>query len=170
MVNPELILTLTASLAAAFKFTSEYSERLKFEKNKLLLDEINKHQSLNSTKVIEKILDFDNISLELNGRVIHISNELLFNSLQTHDIKQTYSDDEVLIRDLFDEYFDNLTKLLFMSKSQLVQRNNLNMFMRYWFDILSGKSNNKPDKVIQQIHTYLEFYGFIELRKFLTKK
>lgn len=167
MINLEFVLSVSAGLVAAFKWTYEYSEKLKWEKNKLLLDELEKFGNLSSTKAMEKILDWSTIIIDVDNKSIQITNEVIYYALQTHDIKQSFTGDEVKLRGIFDDYFDNLTKLVYMTKTNLIPKSSLILFMNYWFLILIGKNKNKPEKVIKQLHSYLEFYGYKELLTFL---
>ncbi len=71
---------------------------------------------------------------------------------------------------LFDNYFDDLTELLILSDMGLVDDVNLEKYMKYWFDILRGKSGKKELRLINQIHNYLEHYGYEDLYYYLNFK
>jgi hypothetical protein len=168
-MNIEIILSIIGGLYATFKWIYEYSENLKWNRNKFMLDEIDKFRSIQTTKSVEKILDWNGINVEVYGTEIYVNDEILFEALQTHDVKQKFSKDEVLLRNLFDEYFDNLTKLIYMCETKMISSNNFKLFMSYWLDILSSKNKNKPKKVHDQILRYLEYYRFFTLKNYLIK-
>jgi len=168
-MNIEIILSIIGGLYATFKWIYEYGENLKWNRNKFMLDEIDKFRSIQTTKSVEKILDWNGINVEVYGTEIYVNDEILFEALQTHDVKQKFSKDEVLLRNLFDEYFDNLTKLIYMCETKMISSNNFKLFMSYWLDILSSKNKNKPKKVHDQILRYLEYYRFFTLKNYLIK-
>jgi hypothetical protein len=56
---------------------------------------------------------------------------------------------------MFDEYFDDLNELRLLSETGLINEKNFRLFMKYWFEILSGKKSNKSKKVLLQIKSYL---------------
>lgn len=168
-MNIEVILTIVGGLGAASKWVYEYSQDLKWNRNKFMLDEIDKFRSIESTKIMEKILDWNGINVDVHGTEIYVNDEILFDALQTHDVKQKYNKDEVLLRNLFDEYFDNITKLIYMCETKMISSKNFKLFMSYWLDILSSKNKNKPKKVHDQILKYLEYYRFFTLKNYLLK-
>lgn len=166
----EIILAIFGALAAAFKWVFEYSNKLKWEKNKFLLEEIEKFSHIQSTKNAQKILDWNSITIILNEEIVYVNDEILFESMQTHNLKHKFSKDEVKIRGLFDEYFDNLTKMVLMCKTGMIPENNFRLFMKYWFNIISGDSKNKSSKSLDQIRKYLNFYGYKDLINFIDEK
>ena len=163
----EIILTILGSIGAAFKWIYEYSKHLKWEKNKFLLDQLEDFHSLPTTQIMETLLDWNSINVKIDEQNIFVDDDVLYDALQTHNFKHDFTKEEFKLRGVFDDYFDNLTKLVFMSKTNLVSKENLILFMGYWLDILSGRSKNKPHELILQIHKYLEFYGYDELKKFI---
>ena len=166
----EIILAVFGALTAVFKWVFEYSNKLKWEKNKFLLEEIEKFSSIESTKNAQKILDWNSIIIKINDDHILVNDEILFESMQTHDSKHKFSSEEVKLRGLFDEYFDNLTKMVLMCKTGMIPENNFRLFMKYWFKILSGDSKNKSSKILIQIRKYLDFYGYNDLLNFIDNK
>jgi|LakMenEpi03Aug12_release.lakeMendotaPanAssembly.Ray.scaffolds.fasta_scaffold91937_4 hypothetical protein len=158
---------ILTSLAAAIKWIWEYSSLRKFEKNKFLLERIEKFLELESTQKVHKLLDWNSIHIEIHSQPHIINDQILNEALLTHDQKHRFDPHEIYLREIFDEYFDNLGKLIILSETGLVDKQNLKKFLRYWIMILSGKSNNKPQNLILTFHKYLEFYGYLDVLKFL---
>lgn len=163
----ELILSLVGALAASFKWIYEYARKSKWERNAFLIGQIEKFQDLESTQTMEKILDWNSVTLILDGREFFIDDYMLLEALKTHDVKHKFSKGESRLRGIFDDYFDNLTKFIFMSEVGLIDRENLTLFLEYWFKILSGESKSKSVKIVEAIRNYLEFYGYETLIEFL---
>lgn len=163
----EILLTIAGGIGTSSKWVYEYTKKLKWEKNKFLLEKLEIFHSLESTKIMETLLDWNGTNVIINGKEIFIDDNILLNSLYTHDVKHSFTTLEFELRHIFDDYFDNLTKLIFMSKSGLIDKKNLVMFMEYWLKILSGNTNNKSRELMEQINKYLEFYEFTTLRDFI---
>lgn len=168
--NIEITITIIGGLIAIFKWVFEYTKQKKWEKNKFLLEKLEEFYELESTKIMHNILDWNVIKINLGNDEVTITDYDLLNAFQTHDNKHSFTKEEVKLRKIFDEYFDNLTKLVFMTKNNLIDKNGLNLFMGYWFNILSGKTNNKNYEIKLQIHRYLDFYGFNILKQYIEEE
>jgi hypothetical protein len=158
---------LIAGLATSLKWVWEYSQSRKFEKNKFLLERIEKFNNLESSKKVQKILDWNSISIEVNNVRVKVDDGILVESLKTHDQKASFDSIEVYLRQIFDDYFTGITELIILSETGLVDKKNLKKFLKYWIDILNGKKKNKPKSFVKTIENYLKFYGYTEVLEFL---
>jgi hypothetical protein len=158
---------LIAGLATSLKWVWEYSQSRKFEKNKFLLERIEKFNNLESTQKVQKILDWNSISIEINGVRVKVDDDILVESLKTHDQKSSFDSTEVYLRQIFDDYFTGITELIILSNTGLVDKRNLKKFLKYWIIILNGKKQNKPESFVKKIENYLKFYGYTEVLEFL---
>jgi len=168
-MDVEILLSVGAGVATTSKWIYEYSNKLKWEKNKFLLEKIEIFQELESTKTMHKILDWNSISIVYKNNSLKVDDTLLYESFKTHDEKHKFTSVEVLLRGLFDEYFDNLNKFVILCKCNLISEKNFVFFMEYWFDILTGESMSKNRDLVEQIHKYLEFYNYSNLLYFIKK-
>ena len=89
-----------------------------------------------------------------------ITDEILISALETHNNKNKFTTLESKIRGLFDEYLDNLNKLIVLSETGLIDGKNLRKFMKYWFEILNGSKKNKPREFNEKLTNYMEYYDF----------
>lgn len=167
-MDVEILITLAGGVGTSAKWVYEYTKKLKWEKNKFLLEQLELFHSVESTKIMETLLDWNGTKVTIKGKEVFVDDEILLNSLYTHDVKHSFTKLEFELRDVFDEYFDNLSKLIFMSKSGLIDKKNLIMFLEYWLKILSGRMNNKSREMVEQITKYLDFYEFTALRDFIS--
>jgi len=158
---------LIAGLATSLKWVWEYSQSRKFEKNKFLLERIEKFNNLESTQKVQKILDWNAIYIEINGAKVKVDDGILVESLKTHDQKASFDSTEVYLRAIFDDCFTGITELIILSNTGLVDKRNLKKFLKYWIDILNGKKKNKPESFVKTIENYLKFYGYTEVSEFL---
>ena len=110
---------LIAGLATSLKWVWEYSQSRKFEKNKFLLERIEKFNNLESTQKVQKILDWNSISIEINDVKVKVNDGILVESLKTHDQKVSFDSTEVYLRQIFDDYFTGITELIILSNTGL---------------------------------------------------
>lgn len=158
---------LIAGVAASLKWVWEYSESRKFEKNKFLLERIERFNNLESTIQVQKLLDWNSINIVINSEVIKVDDDMIIESLVTQESKMRFDSKEVYIREIFDDYFTGLTELIILSKTGLVDSKNLKKFLKYWTQILNGEKRNKPKELISTIEKYLNFYGYVEIIEFI---
>jgi hypothetical protein len=160
-------LTLGIAVITGVKWVYEYTKKLTWDKNKFLLERYEKFKSKESTKAMQLLLDWNKITITLNSESMRVDDNMLWESFQTHDIKTTFTKDEASLRKLFDEYLDDLNEFRLLSETGLISEKNYRLFMKYWFDILTGKKSNKPKKVLSQIESYMKYYGYNDLFVFM---
>ena len=158
---------LIAGLVTSLKWVWEYSQSRKFEKNKFLLERIEKFNNLESTEKVQKILDWNSIKIEINDVSVKVDDSIILEALRTHDQKGSFDSTEVYLRQIFDDYFTGITELIILSNTGLVDKRNLKKFLKYWVDILNGNKRNKPESFVKTIENYLKFYGYTEVSEFL---
>jgi hypothetical protein len=158
---------LIAGLGASIKWIWEYSQNRLFQKNKFLLERIEKFNSSLSIQQVQKLLDWNSIKIDIDGVSTKVDDEMLIEALKTHAQKTSFDKTEIYIREIFDDYFTGMTELLVLSKTGLVDKKNLKKFLQYWIGILNGKKQNKPENFINAINNYLNFYGYYEVSNFL---
>ena len=157
------------ALVASIKWIYEYTQSRKFERNKFLFERIEKIDELNNTKIVKKMLDWNKISIVDNNNRYLIDDDILIESLITHDKRDKFNDTEVWIRSQFDEYFDNLNELILLAECGLIDEYSLRKMMKYWIDILNGKKKVKSKQFSVQIQNYLIFYDYHDVASFIMK-
>lgn len=170
MINflKENFLYITA-IVTSIKWVYEYSNKLKWEKNKFLLERLESFFKDKNTQNIELVLDWNKIKIENNGIEHKINDEILFEALQTHNIKNSFDSTELYLRNAFDDYFDKLTEFIILAESGMISEKNLRKFLQYWVEILNGKKKSKSKKLVDQFSKYLEYYGYDKLKNFIKK-
>lgn len=167
-MNVELIVGAVGMVGASFKWVTEYSKAQKWQKNKFLIEQLDAFKELESTKAMETILDWNAAKITYGDKKIYVTDDLLRESLYTHDIKKKFTADEFVIRDIIDSYFDSLTRLVLLCEQDLVPKESLILQMRYWFNILKGNTDkSKSREIVEMFNKYMEYYGYTELRLFL---
>jgi hypothetical protein len=154
---------------AAAKGVYEYSQKRKFEKNLFLHEQMNKFFAIEEVIVVHRLLDWNATKIQYNGIDYYFDDASILAGIQTHDRKNKFNEKEVVVRKVFDRYFDELNHLIILKDCNLIDESNLRKFLRYWIDILKGNKRNKPEIVITSILQYLDFYDYKDVKKFILK-
>lgn len=161
-------LALICAFIAVGKWLYENKKQRIWETNKYLVEKFKEFENNLSTKQMTKILDYNKgIPYLIGKKQILLNDNIIFKSLETHDKKENFTDLEFSIRNTFDDYFDNLTELILLSKCGLINKKNLHLLLEYYLNIISGKSKYKSKKYINQIKNYLSFYNYDVVLDFL---
>lgn len=158
------------AIITSIKWVYEYSNKLKWEKNKFLLDRLEIFLNDKNTKNIHLILDWNKIKVNDGQETYLMDDDILFEAIQTHDIKHKFDKTEIFLRNSFDEYFDKLTEFIILAESGMISKKNLRVFLNYWFSILNGNKKSKSSKIINQFKKYMAFYGYDKLYSFINEK
>lgn len=161
-----LKVTIITSVIGGLKWVYEYSNSNKWERNKFLLEKINEFESKEFITLVYKMLDWNSITIDWNGQSYLINDNILVEALKTHNIKQAFTRDETIIREIFDKYFDELNKLVVLSELKLVDKSGVESFIGYYLDILRGK-RGKNKELVDTFKKYLKYYNYNKLYKFI---
>lgn len=153
----------------AIKGVFEYSQKRRFEKNLFLHEQMNKFFEIEEVQVVHRILDWNSTKISYQGKDYYFDDTILLSGIQTHDKKNRFDEREVIIRKIFDKYFDELNHLVILKDCNLIDESNLRKFLKYWIEIIRGDKKNKSSEIIKSLHNYLEFYDYIEVKKFILK-
>lgn len=159
--------TIAAILFAVYQF----SKGQKWQKAKLLLNLIDEFEANDKIRVAREMLDWDKRLIQFkNGDKIDFSNEKLLNALQVVEWDDDqFNDEEKLIRDSFDTFFDYFHKLYSFQKSSLLIFKDFNYYY-YYFELLRDIENYKGDKKYKSLFdNYIESYYFIGIKSLLNQ-
>lgn len=145
----------------------EYVKQLRWTRDKYLVERVDAFKAKQSTKQMQLMLDWNDNYIKINGKSERVNDKILFEALQTHDVKDRFSDLEYELRKIFDEYFDGLNEFVMLCDTGLINQRHLRIYFNYWFRILNGESCNKPTKLVEQIKKYLLYYGYKDVYFFI---
>ena len=169
MITPNHFTVLTGVIAGA-KWVYEYTKKIKWERNKFLLERIDIYKKKDSVQKMHQLLDWNEVLIDFDGEKKLINDDDLIEALTTHDIKNKFTSTEVKLRNIFDEYFDSFYELVLLSEMGLIDEKNLAILLKYWMEIIDGRKNNKPDEFTFKIKKYMRFYGYNLLLNFIEKQ
>lgn len=148
------------------KATYEYIKGLKWKKSEFLSKEVKEFFNDSNVKNVCLLLDWNTRKIELNGETIIITDEMLYESLQTHDVKSKFKIEEAKLRDMFDSFFDKLSYFNIHIKNGLVDKKQVLLYLSYYLDILSTPGR-KPKKLVETFNKYIDYYGYQNIREIL---
>ena len=166
-MNIELKITIITAVITGIKWVYEYTKQLTWEKNRFLLDRLDLFKNKENTKKMQLLLDWNDINIEIGEKRQRVDDEILLGAFITHNKKSSFTTLEFELRSIFDEYFDDLNEFIVLCETGLIDKENLKIYMKYWFDILTHKKNSKSLILINKIHEYLDYYGYKDLYNFL---
>ena len=159
-VGLELILTIFFSATGAAKWLYEYTKKIKWERTKFLSEKVESFLSDPQIKKVLTILDWNSSYIEFGEGKIKYDDNMIMESLITHNYKTLYTKEEKYIRELFDYFLDELSKFQIWIDTGLIEREQTKKFLKYYLDILSGVRNSKSQEFRKSIEKYIEYYGY----------
>lgn len=94
--NQPIIVVLTF-----LKITFEYVKGLKWKKSEFLSKEIKEFFNDKNVKNVCSLLDWNARKIEIEGELVLITDEIIYNALQTHNNKNKFTETESKLRDMF---------------------------------------------------------------------
>lgn len=116
-----------------------------------------------SVKLANLMLDYNvrPIDIFLNDSPITIRDSLIDSALVTHNIRGNFSPVEYRIRDIFDEYFDQLSLFNRYVKTKLIKDEQVRLYIDYYIQIFAKPNKNrKGEKLLKTMSEYIVFYEF----------
>lgn len=163
------LIVIIGGFIAFGKWIYEIVQNYKWERNKFLLEKLEEFRSKENTKIFHQILDWNGSNIKINDKTFRVDDLLLITSLDLHKDRGVFQKEELLLRNTFDRYFDDLSTMVFMVKVGLIDEEHFRNFMGYWFKILKGEGR-KPEVFKTKVEKYMKYYGYEELYNFIIEK
>lgn len=154
----------------------EYTKAQKWKKAEFVSKEIKEFYSDFDIKRAMILLDWNSNDIELKANEIGIETKLYFtdnliiSSLQTHRESPTFSNEEIVIKGIFDTLFDKLSTFENYIETGLINVKDIKPYLIYWIKIIADNQNDrKPKEVRTQIWKYIDEYGYDNVRVLCNK-
>ncbi|MDP4270410.1 MAG: hypothetical protein Q8909_09845 [Bacteroidota bacterium] len=165
------------SLIALIKGVYEYQKAQKWKKAEFVSKEIKEFFSDFDVKRALLMLDWGNNEIDLRPNEIARKKKLEFDdkiieaALKTHlEVDDGFTEEEALVKTIFDVLFDKLIMFEHFIKSGLVKSDDIKPYLIYWIEIIANPLNDrKPEFVKEQMFKYIDLYGYQELRRFFER-
>lgn len=179
MDNFELTLKIGAfaiSCALFIKGIWEYSKAQKWKKAEFVSKEIKEFHNDFDIKRALILLDWNANEIALkpnelhNSAKMHFTDKLIVSALRTHNETPTFSDEEVIIKSIFDAFLDRICMFENYVETGLIKIKDIKPYLIYWIEILADMENKrKSAEVRAQMWKYIDEYGFFKVRSFCEK-
>lgn len=176
MENLEIPLKIGAFLISCALFIKgiwEYSKAQKWKKAEFVSKEIKEFHNDFDIKRALLLLDWnanelDVKSNDLNGTgKMHFSDGLIVKALRTHMESPTFTDEEVIIKAIFDAFLDRISMFQNYIETGLIKIEDIKPYLIYWIQILADKNNPRKSEVVrEQMWKYIDAYGYSNVRLF----
>ena len=94
-----------------------------------------------------------------SDRVVDVDDKLIEEALSVED--EEFSDEEIAVRDTFDEFFGNLERFDHYIISGLVRYSEFHPYLAYWLWILTDRSGSKkPTTVVDAFTDFIDYYEY----------
>jgi len=174
-IDLELGIKIGAFIISLFFFIKgicEYAKAQKWKRVEFVSKEIKDFQNDFDIKRAMILLDYDSNELELNtneiegkNKICFKENNLIMSALQSDKNIPVFSDEEKVIRRIFDRLFDRLTMFDNYIETGLIKVKDIKPYLTYWIEILADIQNSrKPSGVRDQIWKYIDEYRFYKIR------
>jgi hypothetical protein len=173
-LKPEHWIALVAASAALLtliKGLMEFRRAQQWKKAEFLAQEIKSFRQDVDVKRALLMLDWSEIPIYtaehegLTKREIICDDELLFMAL-TPDDDTDFSDNQYIVRIIFDQYLDKLSMFERYVQSGLVKVDELRPYLQYWIDAMCNKvDGRKTPEIIDQLWAFISRYQYTSVIK-----
>ena len=167
LILKDFIVPLLAILTF-IKAIVEYVKVLKWKKSEFLSKEIKDFYSDETINMICKLLDWNARKVDINGEIVRIDDNFLESALLTHRKKAKFTENEAIIRDKFDYFFDRLSYFNIYIENNLVSEKETLRYLSYYLDILVTPGR-KDKKLVDEFNEYISYYEFENVKSLLYK-
>jgi hypothetical protein len=158
---------VVAALAFFFGLL-QYKKGQNWQRGRIILSLIDSFEKNKRIEMACTMLDWDERDIPIDGgKILHFKNDMLVSALRAPEMDVGFTDEENMIRDAFDEFFDFFYKLYAFKKSKLLHFSDFTYFY-YWFELLRNIGGYKKNKEIGDvIDNYLDAYCFAYVKELL---
>lgn len=155
-------ITIIIIILTFIKGIYEYVKSIRWKKSEFLSKEIKEFFSDSDITKVTMVLDWNIRLIEIDGKITRIDDQFLISALQPHTVKDKFTKEEAIIRDLFDKFFDKLSYFNIYIKNGLVNKEEVKIYLSYYLNILT-KPGRKPTELVDVFNTYLSVYNYKEV-------
>lgn len=156
----------------AVKAIDEYRRTQKWKKAEFVSKEVKEFLIDFNIKRALLLLDWNSNDLpiakeEIIGKdKIYFTDDLITSALKTHLAVSGFTDEEVIIKSIFDVFFDRLSMFYKYIETGLINANDIKPYIIYWVKIFADNSSErKPAALKLQLWEYLEVYQYNDVKE-----
>lgn len=145
----------------------QYNRGQRWQKTSILLSLIDDFEGDEGIRAAREMLDWDKRKVFIKDKCIDFENAVLVKALEVVPWDDgRFTEQESLIRDCFDSFFDFFHKLYSFQKSNLLSFNDFAYFY-YYLELLRDIENYKGEGYKKVFDEYIKGYQFIGIKTLL---
>ncbi|MGA9387768.1 MAG: hypothetical protein WBV70_02955 [Candidatus Bathyarchaeia archaeon] len=181
------LVTIVGGVGAAIGFVlgfRQYRKGQNWQRAQIVISLIDSFEEDKQIELACTMLDWDEREIALPGkestRVLQFKNEMLVSALRVpemdiasfgqksaNDEKGAFTEEESIIRDAFDAFFDFFHKLYALQEGGLLSFSDY-VYFYYWLELIRDIGNYKKDQRIKSaLDNYIDSYRFIGIKELL---
>ena len=172
------LLGISGGIIAFITGFIQYIKAQRWKRAEFVAKEIKEFESKQAIKVAFQMLDWNVREYELytkekksTEQKILIDDDKLISALVLHiDKKSYFTDEEIFIRDIFDQLLDAFERFEHFIQSGLVSQEDFRPYLIYWIEIMGDMDcRRKPKQFYESLWSYIDFYGYYGVQKFFSR-
>jgi hypothetical protein len=164
--DPKELLTLILATAggafALWRWTIDQRWRRVLHAQSLIENFVQKKNTIDAFKILDIVdeeVEFE--LLEKSKKSIKLTNDFLIGALSTFDQKEINDEREIVVRNIFGNFFDDLSTFQNHIDAKLIKVKDIKPYLEYWFQELTGKGRVHDDaRFGVQVGKYLGYFGY----------
>jgi hypothetical protein len=163
--HKELLALIVATIGGAFalwRWMVDQKWRRVQHAQSLVEKFLEKRNTIKAFEILDTIGDVECTSKydAKKKETIDITDEFLIGALSTFDQKKENDESEIVIRDIFDDFFDDLSTFQGHIESGLIKLQDIRPYLEYWMGELGGHGRVRSTDFADQVARYLNYFGF----------
>lgn len=148
-----------------------YEDGEKWKKAEFSVAQFRKFQENKSVKLANEILDYDRRKLDLynDSTLVVLDERTVARALIVDSAKHDFDDREARIREVFDEYFDELGLFNRYYKTNVVDSTVLRTYLKYQINLIADPNHKRKSRILKalqkQMWAYLDYYEFRDVQE-----
>jgi hypothetical protein len=163
--HKELLVLIVATIGGAFalwRWMVDQKWRRVQHAQSLVEKFLEKRNTIKAFEILDTIGEVECASKYdvKKNETINITDEFLIGALSTFDQKKENDESEIIIRDIFDDFFDDLSTFQGHIESGLIKLQDIKPYLEYWMSELAGHGRIRGTDFADQVGRYLNYFRF----------
>lgn len=157
-----LFAAITASVALV-----QYMSAQKWKVAELSTVKLNEFYSNQSVRIVNKLLDGKNCIIQIDSNTSRlVTQEAVIQAMTIDTVEIDFSPLELKIRNIFDDYFYQLSFFNGYAKTELIDYDKMKPYLETQVRVIADHADpRKSEEFKQQLQAYIKYYGFSDIKE-----
>jgi hypothetical protein len=157
-----LFAAITASVALV-----QYMSAQKWKVAELSTIKLNEFYSNPSVRIVNKLLDGKNCIIQLDSNTSRlVTQDAVIQAMTIDTVEIDFSPLELKIRNIFDDYFYQLSFFNGYAKTELIDYDKMKPYLETQIRVIADRGDpRKSEEFKQQLQAYINYYGFSDIKE-----